>query len=247
MGRGVWPLWVPGSTCDSCQGSDKYSVHFAWSDPGGCRGCGVLGGGRLLRPSLGLPHGQNYWKRKSNFRIHPGRHQNERPEGGEAACGALVRPQLGYSAPVWDPSSRDKGLQLEGVQRGAARWATGGCGAGSGVVAVLGLLGWGALGRGRADARLCLFYRVVYGLVAVPLPNYIQPTHRISRYCHSVTYRQVQASTPYYKYSFFPLAIVQWNALPEAVAGLPDLDLFRVAVSGLQRTGPWIRALLFLT
>ena len=80
--------------------------------------------------------------------------------------------------------------------------------------------------------------KIVYGLVAVPLPNYIQPTHRISRYCHSMTYRQIQTSTNYYKYSFFPLAIVQWNALPEAVASLPDLDLFKVAVSKLQHTRP---------
>ena len=99
-------------------------------------------------------------------------------------------------------------------------------------------LGWRTLEQRRADARLCLFYKIVYGLVAVPLPNYVQPTHRIFRYCHSMTYRQIQTSTNYYKYSFFPLAIVQWNALPEAVASLPDLDLFKVAVSKLQHTRP---------
>ena len=53
-----------------------------------------------------------------------------------------------------------------------------------------------------------------HGLVAVPLPDYIQYSNRISRYCHSMTFRQVSTSTDYYKYSFFPLAIVQWNALP---------------------------------
>ena len=67
------------------------------------------------------------------------------------------------------------------------------------------------------DARLCLFYKIIHGLVAVPLPDYTQPTHRVSRYCHSMTFRQIHTGTNYYKYSFFPLAIVQWNALPEAV------------------------------
>ena len=28
----------------------------------------------------------------------------------------------------------------------------------------------------RADACLCLFYRIVYGIVAIPMPDYIQPS-----------------------------------------------------------------------
>ena len=88
------------------------------------------------------------------------------------------------------------------------------------------------------DARLCLFYKIVHGLVAVPLPDYIIPTHRVSRYCHSMTFRQIHTGTNYYKYSFFPLAIVQWNALPEAVVSLQDLDSFKVAVSQLQHSRP---------
>ena len=156
----------------------------------------------------------------------------------ETAYNTLVRPQLEYSAPVWDPSSKDKRLQLEKIQRRAACWTTSNYDTRSSVTAMLNQLGWRTLEQRRAVARLCLFYKIVYGLVAVPLPNYIQPTRRISRYCHSMTYRQIQTSTIYYKYSFFPLAIVQWNALPEAVASLPDLDLFKVAVSKLQHTRP---------
>ena len=156
----------------------------------------------------------------------------------ETAYNTLVRPQLEYSAPVWDPSSKDKRLQLEKIQRRAARWTTSNYDTRSSVTAMLNQLGWRTLEQRRADARLYLFYKIVYGLVVVPLPNYIQPTHRISRYCHSMTYRQIQTSTNYYKYSFFPLAIVQWNALPGAVASLPDLDLFKVAVSKLQHTRP---------
>ena len=79
----------------------------------------------------------------------------------------------------------------------------------------------------RADARLCLFFKILHGLVAVPLPDYIQHSTRISRYCHSMTFRQVSTSTDYYKYSFFPLAIVQWNALPQSVACLQSLEVLR--------------------
>ena len=83
-------------------------------------------------------------------------------------------------------------------------------------------------------ACLCLFYKVVNGLVAVPLPDYIQPTHRISRYCHSMTFRQIHTDKDSYKYSSSPLAIVQWNALPENVVTSPSLDSFKAAVGELQ-------------
>ena len=102
----------------------------------------------------------------------------------ETAYNTLVRPQLEYSAPVWDPSSKDKRLQLEKIQRRAARWTTSNYDTRSSVTAMLNQLGWRTLEQRQVDARLCLFYKIVYGLVAVPLTNYIQPTHRISRYCH---------------------------------------------------------------
>ena len=121
----------------------------------------------------------------------------------ETAYNTLVRPQLEYSAPIWDPSSKDKRHQLEKIQRRAARWTTSNYDIAvtrSSVSAMLNQLGWRTLEQRRTDARLCLFYKIVYGLVAVPLQKYVQPTHRV---------RQIQTSTNYYKYSFFPLAIVQ--------------------------------------
>ena len=60
-------------------------------------------------------------------------------------------------------------------------------------------LGWQTLDQRRPVARLCLFYKIVNGLVAVPLPNYIS-AHRISRYCHSMTFRQIHTGKDYYKY-----------------------------------------------
>ena len=99
-------------------------------------------------------------------------------------------------------------------------------------------LSWRTLEQRRADARLCLFYKMVHEIVAVPLPDYVQPTHRVSRYCHSMTFRQIHTNRNYYKYSFFPLAIVQWNALPESAVSLQDLEAFKVAVSKLQHSKP---------
>ena len=104
-------------------------------------------------------------------------------------------------------------------------------------------LGWRTLDQRRADARLCLFYKSLHGLVAVPLPEYIQCSNRVSAYCHSMTFRQVSTSTDYYKLllttdSFLPLAIVQWNALPQSVACLQSLEVFNTAVCKLQNSRP---------
>ena len=90
----------------------------------------------------------------------------------------------------------------------------------------------------RSVACLCLFYKIVNGLVAVPLPDYMQPTHRISRYCHSMTFRQIHTGKDYYKYSFFPLAIVQWNAFPSNVAVAPSLEIIKAVVGQLQHPKP---------
>ena len=156
----------------------------------------------------------------------------------ETAYSTLVRPQLEYAAPVWDPYTKEKRLQLEKVQRRAARWTTSNFDYRSSTTATVDKLGWRTLELRGADARLCLFFKIVHGLVALPLPEYIEPSNRISRYCHSMTFRQLQTSTNYYKYYFFPLAIVQWNAVPADVACLPDLESFKVAVSKLQHPRP---------
>ena len=42
------------------------------------------------------------------------------------------------------------------------------------VTAMLQNLWWQTLEQRRADALLCLFYKIVYGFVAVPLPVYTQ-------------------------------------------------------------------------
>ena len=92
----------------------------------------------------------------------------------ETAYNTFVRPTLEYAAPIWDPHTKRNVLQLEKVQRRAARWTTSNFDYRSSVTALLQELGWRTLEKRRADARLCLFYKIVYDLVAVPLPDYIQ-------------------------------------------------------------------------
>ena len=163
------------------------------------------------------------------------------------AYSTLVRPQLKYAAAVWDPHTKGKTKQVEKVQRRAARWVSGNYERLASVSDMIATLGWRSLEQRWADAGLCLFYKILHGLVAVTLPDYIEPNTHISRYCHSMTFRQLQTSTEYYKHSFFPLAVVQWNALPKSVVCLPSLEAFKAAVWGLHHSRPKTLSRLFLT
>ena len=152
----------------------------------------------------------------------------------EAAYTTLVRPQLEYAAAIWDPNRDDKIKQIEKVQRRAARWTTCNFGRTASVTDMIETLGWRTLEQRRADA----FFKIINNMVAVPLPDYIQPNPRISRRGHSRSFCQLQTTKDYYKCSFFPLAIVQWNALPEEVVSSPNLDIFNAAVCKLQHSKP---------
>ena len=125
--------------------------------------------------------------------------------------------------------------KIEMVQRRAARWTLCRFSSYDSVSDMLGDLGWRSLEDRRTDSRLYLFYKIVHGLVAVPLPPYVVHTQVFTKHSasHPQAFRQIHTVADYYKYSFFPLAIVQWNRLPPSIALLPDIDSFRLAVSSL--------------
>lgn len=156
----------------------------------------------------------------------------------ETAFKALVRPLVEYASPVWSPYTKKNIHKIEMVQRRAARWTVGNYSTYASVTDMLSQLGWRSLEQRRADARLCLFYKIVHGLVAVPIPPYAQQPMKIPRHSHDLYFRQISTRTDYHKYSFFPLAIAQWNRLPSTVALQPTFDHFRVAVSAVTHRMP---------
>ena len=126
-------------------------------------------------------------------------------------------------SPVWSQHTYTNVSLIETVQRRAARWVTHDYSSYRSVTQMINTLGWRSLEQRRADARLLLFYN----LVEIPLPTYIQRQIRMTRTTHSYHFIQIQTTSNYYKYSFSPLAIVQWNNLPPSAVLLEDLTSAR--------------------
>ena len=105
----------------------------------------------------------------------------------EASYRTLVRPQLEYAVAIWDPHNKVKTEQIEKVQRRAAHWTTCNFDRMASFSAMLETLGWRTLEQRRADSLLCLFYKIVNNMVAVPLPDYIKPNPCTSHRGHSMT------------------------------------------------------------
>ena len=70
----------------------------------------------------------------------------------------------------------------------------------SSVTDMLSNLGLGSLENRRSDARLTMFYKIVYGLVAIPLLSYFVHCEVYTRHMHSLYYRHIQASVCYYQH-----------------------------------------------
>ena len=128
-----------------------------------------------------------------------------------AAYQTLVRPQVKYASIVWSPFTQTYINKIEMVKRRAVRWVSSNYYTYASVRSMTDSLEWRSLEDRTADARLILFYKIVYNLVAVPLPQYINHPVKMTRHMHPLHFIQIPATASYYKYSFFSLAIVQWN------------------------------------
>ena len=109
----------------------------------------------------------------------------------------------------------------------------------SSVSSMLSNLGWRSLENRRYDARLITFYKVVHGLIVIPVPSYVEQPKRHTSHMHPLSFRQIHTSVCYYN-SFFPMTIVLWNRLPADLVQVSDLDSFKSGVSQIRQSHPSI-------
>ena len=88
---------------------------------------------------------------------------------------------------------------------------------------ILGQLKWESLKKRRKDNRLILLYKGLKGKARIPTDDLIPKTSR-GRNQHSLAFQILSASKDFYKYSFFPQTIRDWNDLPESLIFSSELS-----------------------
>ena len=143
----------------------------------------------------------------------------------------LIRLILDYASVVWDSFTEENIQRLEMVQRRAARMVFSDYRLTSSISPMLQQLQWPTLQEQRAQAKICMMYRIVYNLVDIPA-SHLMPT--ISVRGHSMRFLVPYARSLVYQRSFFPDTIRIWNSLPQPVVSCPTLDSFKGEVRSIR-------------
>ena len=134
----------------------------------------------------------------------------------EVAYKTLVRPQLGYAAPIWHPWNETETKMMEKVQKTAAMWTCRQWRNRSSVNDMLDELEWPSLEDRRVMSSLTFFYKIHNGTVSLDKDKYLTPAPilRSTRASHDSQYSRYMAYSDALKKSFFPRTIPLWKRLP---------------------------------
>ena len=152
---------------------------------------------------------------------------------------AFVIPHLDYGDSIYDnPGNASFIERLEFIQYNASLVITG-CFRGTSKEKLYSELGLECLADRCFCRRLCAFFKIVNGFAHMYLSNYL-PAHNVA----SVSLRSrpqiypLRARTEYYRNSFFPFCILQWNNLDPRIRNLPSIDCFKRVILKFTRPSP---------
>ena len=141
----------------------------------------------------------------------------------EKAYTTLIRPNLEYGSSVWDPFRQYQIDAVEMVQRRAARFVTGQYNRYQSVTSMLQELKWTSLQQ-RQEQRLVNLYKCVNNINALQTPLYVV---RPTRGQNSNRFIPISCNNDSYKYSYFPMTLLEWNNLPERVVRQKTVETFK--------------------
>lgn len=151
----------------------------------------------------------------------------------EQAYHTYVRPTLEYASTVWNPYTAELVKQMEMIQRRAARFVVSDFHRRHSVTSMLQNLQWASLQERRAHSDVIMVYRIMNGLVAIPVEPYFVTTSPSTR-GHSIRLLQPHCRIQAYQYSFFPRVVHLWNDLPASVVTAPTLETFKNRLTPLE-------------
>ena len=88
---------------------------------------------------------------------------------------------------------------VEMVQRRVTLWILSSFSPTQNVMEFQQQLNLGTLGQRRVDAKVILLYKIIHGLVAIPIPSYFEQPMRSSRHTrHPLALRQIHTTANHY-------------------------------------------------
>ena len=141
------------------------------------------------------------------------------------AYNTYVRPLLDYAAFVWSPHTATNTGKLESIQRRAARYVMSDHERFSSVSNMISVLNWKNLTQRRDIQSLCIFYKILNGLVDVSPPICVISNQLATR-GHDNKFVHISSRVDTYKFSFFPRIVPLWNKLPDYAISAANFDLF---------------------
>ena len=95
----------------------------------------------------------------------------------------------------------------------------------SSVSNMISVLNWKSLKQRRDIQSLCIFYKILNGLVDVSPPICLISNQLATR-GHDNKFVHISSRVDAYKFSFFPRIVPLWNKLPDYAISAANFDLF---------------------
>ena len=139
----------------------------------------------------------------------------------------FVRPHIDYADVIYDkPNNELFKKRLESLQYNAALAITG-CIRGSSMEKIFNELGLEYLADRRWLRRLSLFYKISKD----SCPSYLKQIVTLNQPIYNVRnpdeFRQINARTDLFRFSFFPYCIKEWNKLNSSTRASKSVDIFK--------------------
>lgn len=149
------------------------------------------------------------------------------PETKLLAYKAFVRPVLEYANVAWFPFTNNLINALERIQRKAIRFVYNKYRITDSPTELLKKAGLLTIKNRAKLARQKFLYQLVHQQLNIDSSKYMSfKETRPTRQKHSQTLNEYQCRTDCLKYSFFPLAIREWNNLPISITNSQSLETF---------------------
>lgn len=149
------------------------------------------------------------------------------PETKLLAYNTFIRSVLEYGNTIWFPYTQQLINKLEGVQRKAIRFIFNKYRTSDSPSQLLNQACILTLQKRARLARLKLLFQLVHNSLNIDTSLYISVDEsRPSRHKHPLTLREYAFRTDCFRYSFFPLAIKDWNSLNPSITTNTSLQKF---------------------